>query len=367
VILKAIKAKEGNDAIGAAPAPVVSDVPDSTSDSNSTIPSTIDVQMKESTSDSKNGYGLSWRQNPSESFSDWTIEVIEEDNTLAQPSAAKCAVYHVHRRVLAVGPKKSDYFANIFKSNGSANRSQLRLSKKEAAVFPMALDYIYADTDFDLDTEKAYALYSLGQGLQNASIVQTVTEFYSKWCMTRTNIVEFLKLGQNFQNKTLLEAAVLKCSQEIWFMDVEQASKIDPGLLLRILVIATSMAQNQENREYDSLKFSQMVAISVSHASTVTLTLEIFRSLTNKLVLPTLDPIAAIELLATENTLLSLRRDRQAPVNDLSFHERCVSSIQKDWNVVRKRLSESTELANAMRSIPSIVLYDVLMKTTSSQ
>lgn len=185
--------------------------------------------------------------------------------------------------------------------------------------------------------------------------------------MTKTNIVEFLKLGQNFQNKTLLEAAVLKCAQEIWFMDVEQASNIDPALLLRILVIATSMSQNQDSRNHDSRKFSKMVAISVSHASTVTLTLDIFRSLTNELVLPTLDPVAAIELLATENTLLCLRREEQAPASDNSFHERCVSSIQKDWNVVRKRLLESTELANAMRSIPSIVLYDVLMKATSSQ
>ena len=33
-----------------------------------------------------------------------------------------------------------------------------QLSKKEASVFPLALDYIYADTEFDLDTEKAYAV-----------------------------------------------------------------------------------------------------------------------------------------------------------------------------------------------------------------
>ena len=157
VILKAIKAKENLTT-------KVPDVPISAgstcdSNSNSTIPSTIDVQMKESLSDSKNGYGLSWRQNPSESFSDWTIEVIKEDNTKAQPSpAGVCAVYHVHRRVLAVGPKKSDYFAKLFKEIGSANRTQLRLSNREATVFPMALDYIYANSDFDLDTEKAYAV-----------------------------------------------------------------------------------------------------------------------------------------------------------------------------------------------------------------
>ena len=168
VILKAIKAKESKEAIATAvpPSPVaparaaevVSDVPDNTSDSNSTVPSTIDVQMKDSSSDTKNGSGLSWRQHPSESFSDWTIEVIEEDKSAPTSLAIARSFYHVHRRVLAVGPKKSEYFANIFKSNGAANRSQLRLSKKEAAVFPLALDYIYADIDFDLDTEKAYAV-----------------------------------------------------------------------------------------------------------------------------------------------------------------------------------------------------------------
>ena len=110
-----------------------------------------------------------------------------------------------------------------------------------------------------------------------------------------------------------------------------------------------------------------MVAVSVTHSSAVTLTLEIFRSLTSKLVLPTLEPIAAIELLATENTLLIVgAENREGLTHDPSFHGRCVSAIHKDWDMVRKRLSESTEVANAMKSIPSMVLYDVLMKTTTS-
>lgn len=208
-------------------------------------------------------------------------------------------------------------------------------------------------------------LYSLGERLENASIVQTVTDFYCKWCMTKENVVEFLKLGKSFQNKSLLEAAVLKCSQEIWFMDVESASKIDPGLLLRILVIATTVARNRDTPEYDSLKLSQMVALSVSNATTVTLTLEIFRSLTASMVLPSLEPIAAIKLLATESTLLSVEGSSMA--GDKSLHERCIASVHKNWEMVRKQLSESTELANAMRSISSIVLFDLLMKTTKSQ
>jgi len=373
VILEAIKAKESKDAI-ATKAPtttnavandggsnVVQDAPDGNCDaSNSTIPSTIDIGTKES-SETKNGNVLSWRQNPSESFSDWTIKVVEKD-AMETEKDDHCAIYHVHRRVLAVGPKKSDYFANIFKVNNSDNTTKLQLTKQQAALFPVALDYIYADTDFDIDTEKAYALYSLGERLINASIIKAVVDYYCKWCMTKENIVDFLKLGRSFTNKALLEAAVLKCSQVILFMDIESASKIDPGLLLRILVIATTVAQNQEVPEYDSLKLSQLIAMSVFNRTTITsLTIDIFRSLTDKLVLPSLEPVAAIKLLSTENSLL-----RGEMVGDHFLHERCVSSIYENWSVLFECLSQSNELADAMKSISSKVLFDILMKTKNS-
>lgn len=231
------------------------------------------------------------------------------------------------------------------------------------AQFEITIIQPFSSLTIELFFHLTLQLYSLGERLENESIVQTVADFYSKWCMTKRNVVEFLKLGQTFQNKALLEAAVLKCSQEIWSMDVESACKIDPGLLLRILSIATTTARSEKS-EYDSIKLSRMVAISASHASTVTLTLDIFRSLTSELILPTLEPIAAIELLATENTLLSV--GTVPAIGDNSFHGRCVSSIHKHWDLVRKRLSESPELANAMKSIPSMVLYELLMKTTSS-
>jgi len=182
--------------------------------------------------------------------------------------------------------------------------------------------------------------------------------------MTKDTVVDFLKLGQCFQNKTLLENAVLKCSQEIWNIDVALAEKIDPMLLLRVLMIATTVAQNRTTADFDSLKLSQMVAASVSAATTSTLTLEIFQSLTGSLILPSIDPIAAIKLLATENTLISAGGSHTLAV-DSSFHERCVSSILGNWEMVRKKLSEDTVLSNAMKSVSSMVLFDLLMTKTS--
>ena len=399
-ILEAIKARERKD--GELSTGVqsredcVHDIADSSSSSSNPIPSTIDVKMKD-TADAKNAYGLSWRQHRSESYSDWTIEVVSGGISLP---ITGCNLYHVHRRVLAVGPKKSDYFANIFKFNGFAGQNQLRLSRRQAAVFPMALDFIYADIDLDLDAEKAYAvslakfllkllllppirpqkkqnltliwflsfcslqLYSLGVKLENEAILRTVTDFYSKWCMTKENIVEFIKLGQSFKNEILLEAAILRFSEEIWSIDIETAAKLDPGLLYKVLILV--LAQDQDTAKCMSVHLSQIVAACVSNATRITLTPEIFRSLTDKSLVPSIDPIAAIKLLATENTLLNGTHGSPAAGN-LSLHERCASAIDTNWDTLRQCLEESFELANTMRSISSIVLFDILMKTTNSR
>ena len=194
--------------------------------------------------------------------------------------------------------------------------------------------------------------------------MQTVTDFYSKWCMTKDNVFEFIKLGQSFQNKILLEAAMLKCSQEVWSIDVDLAATIDPAVFHRVLILV--MEQNdQDSSKYDSGRLSQMVAFCVSNATRITLTQEIFRSLTDKSVLPSIEPTAAIKLLATENTLLIGSQGLPSAAGDPSLHERCASAIHKNWDSLKICLGESSELANTMRSISSIVLFDILMKTSS--
>jgi len=360
IILEAIKARERKDGEVSTGVQnkedIVIDIADSSSSSSNTIPSTIDVNMKDK-ADDKNAYGLSWRLHRSESYSDWTIEVVSGD---ISPPIIECTSYHVHRRVLAVGPKKSDYFANIFKLNGFAGQNQLRLSKRQAAVFPMVLDFIYTDIDLDLDAEKAYALYSLGEKLENEAILRSVTDFYSKWCMTKENIFEFIKLGQSFKNEILLEAAILRFSEEIWSIDIETAAELDPGLLYKVLILV--LAQDQDTAKCMSVHLSQIIAACVSSATRITLTPEIFRSLTDKSLVPSIDPIAAIKLLATENTILNGAHESPA-AGDLSLHERCASAIHTNWGTLRQCLEESVELANTMRSISSIVLFDILMKT----
>jgi hypothetical protein len=298
--------------------------------------------------------GLSWRQNPSESFSDWRIEVLQRDTQ-------KKETYHVHRRVLAVGPKRSEYFARLFKKANSSNKSAIELGSVEAKVFPSVLDHMYTDSKMHLDTEKAYALYSLAEHLEITSVLQSVTEFYSKK-MTKGNVVDFLTIAESFRDKTLLQAAVGRCAEEMRSMDQETAAKLKPEILLEVLLKSKTLPRNYK---CGSGHWSQLVAECVNiHSST--LTRDIFQRLTEKENLPYIESTAAIKLLAAENKLLN--GGKTSPLSaDTSLRERCVFSISKNWEDTRAECEMDSALAESMIGISSSVLYEILMQTTGPE
>jgi hypothetical protein len=178
--------------------------------------------------------------------------------------------------------------------------------------------------------------------------------------MNKENIYEFIKLGKSFRDRTLLDAAIQKFAEDIWSIDVKMGAKIDPVSLSQALAF---LQLGPRSSVYDSNRLSQVVAMCVSNATRSTLGGGIFQLLTDKSILPSIEPIAAITLLATENTLLSGQNQGSIPTGDPSLHERCSCSIHENWEIVSKLLEESIELANTMRSISSLVLFDLLMKT----
>jgi BTB/POZ domain len=98
-----------------------------------------------------------WRLAPTESFSDWTIEIrLEEaadsgtppkDNIPGQDDQSETfATYHVHKERLGTGPRSSLYFAKVFRSQfseTSAHKSIITLPKTVAESFPIMLDFVY--------------------------------------------------------------------------------------------------------------------------------------------------------------------------------------------------------------------------------
>lgn len=301
---------------------------------------------------------LSWRQSPSESFSDWTIEVIQTDSF----GKAACIIpYHVHRRVLAVGAKRSEYFAQLFKKDTSTNKSQLKLSKGEASVFPIVLDHMYTQGPLALDAVTAYSLYSLAEQLDIPSVLQAVTDFYRK-SMNTENLLDFIKLGQSFRDKSLFDAAVATCAEEMKFNGFQAYANLDPEIMFHVMARNKTLPRSMK---CGSDRLSQLVAICVSNATRVTLSHETFRLLTDGEMLPCIESTAAIKLLATENTLLNGKQGSPA-FGDQSLHDRCVNSIVEDWDSLRGELDHNFELSNTMKSISSSILFDLLMKSKTS-
>jgi hypothetical protein len=101
---------------------------------------------------------LSWRKNPETSFSDWTLEIAHKTSSNSASGSASVvvvvdAVYHVHKCILAFGPRRSDYFAALFQQQMKENQtniSRIELEEESQAKlvpFFYLLDSIYPDED----------------------------------------------------------------------------------------------------------------------------------------------------------------------------------------------------------------------------
>jgi hypothetical protein len=257
-----------------------------------------------------------------------------------------------------VGPRRSEYFSRLFKKMSASNQNVLELGPLEASFFPLILDHMYADVKLHLNTEKAYVLYRLAEQLEVSSVLLTVTDFYRR-NMSKENVVDYITLAQSLRDKTLLQAAVDKCAEEMRSMNQATAAKLEPGLLLQVLLKSKTLPRNNK---CGSSRLSQLVAECV-HIHSNALTLEVFKRLTDKEYLPYIESIAAIKLLSAENVLLH-RGAAPACVGDISLHERCVFSITKNWEELRAEVEKNSVLAGNLKSISSEVLFDILMKTS---
>jgi BTB/POZ domain len=144
------------------------------------------------------GDHLTWRKG--NSFSDWTIIItVAKDNKTNKDKAAvasdrntKACTFHVHKERLALGPRRSGYFARLLSGNfaeSQENISRIELNEFAAKAFPQFLDYMYmTGQKMEFKTEKATALYSLGKYFDVQRLRHEAKQFILKdlskktWC-----------------------------------------------------------------------------------------------------------------------------------------------------------------------------------------
>ena len=87
---------------------------------------------------------LDWREDPSSTWSDWTIVISRGD------AQGPLRHYHVHRNILAAGPRRCHYFATLFATPTRVSEqvdctSRIALGVDEAENFETLLDFMYSN------------------------------------------------------------------------------------------------------------------------------------------------------------------------------------------------------------------------------
>lgn len=157
---------------------------------------------------------LSWRDDPDETLSDWRIEVNVPD------AARNSKTYHVHKVVIAGGPRKSDYFVRQCRGNGASRlaeaargESKLDLDAEAAEALPAFLDYVYTG-ELQATKENACALFHLAEYTANPSLHAEV-KLYLEESLDYTCAPTYIAHAHLFSQDKLIDAAVEAAAEQL--------------------------------------------------------------------------------------------------------------------------------------------------------
>jgi len=177
-----------------------------------------------------------WRLDPSESHSDYQIEIMSLDE-----EATDCAVhatYRVHRVILSLGLHKSVYFERLFQSQyGESQRrmSRISLAKIAAEAFPEFLDYVYG-VDVAITTKNAVPLDHLAEYFEVDPLRKVTNVFLTSGGMKASAFGTYYQQAKVFRNEKIILIIVQKTLEQPMDMDnTDLFEKTDEEFWFKVL------------------------------------------------------------------------------------------------------------------------------------
>ena len=123
--------------------------------------------------------------------------------------------YHVHRNILAIGERRSGYFANLlhYGIDDGNKCSSLELSSRAVAFFPDLLDYMYSSKAFAISTTNAIPLLFLSQVFQVVSLEASVKTFIDT-DIKLYNFGYYMSDALYFSDETIALKVIDTCEKE---------------------------------------------------------------------------------------------------------------------------------------------------------
>ncbi len=316
---------------------------------------------------------LSWRLDPDESLSDWTLRVSSLNSAplstqIRNPSCsspplynvnAATKTYFVHRTQLAVGPRRSEYFARLFRLHEEkrseetrddiesksdrmsvsniniVNATRIEVLPSAASAFPVMLDYLYSapGSTLDVDTQSAVALRHLASSFGIKSLFHETTEFIKNDLNSDTAPV-YLVEAKIYKNEKVTKAALHAIAKEFKTVKMTALSCLPPDHMVDILQSPYLSFQGKEGKRVDSDALSIKIA-SYCRCRQEDLTLSLLESLINLTIIPS---IAEQESIYFLHLWISLGSNESSVEKQSDVVSRCLA---KAPSLLQKILSHS--------------------------
>jgi hypothetical protein len=197
-----------------------------------------------------------WRLDPSESHSDWTIILHEEEGEVFDllnvssdsHDRIPTTIFHVHKIMLGVGPYKSEYFSQLFRqcapaaaasaggrlhcfSEYETSTSHIYLPPSAIVAFPIMLDFIYGrgctTACAPFQTCNAVEIRFLSTYFDVPTLYSAISEFIQS-DLTTSNCSEYLRNAMVFRDDKLIEDSCATCAKNFDHLTESQVNSLSP-------------------------------------------------------------------------------------------------------------------------------------------
>ncbi|GKY93353.1 hypothetical protein MPSEU_000302900 [Mayamaea pseudoterrestris] len=302
---------------------------DSSDDENAVAASTLETSE-----------ALSWRMDPVESLSDWTIEIVYNPSDASGEnggvsgggsSSSKMDIYHVHKCHLISGSCKSNYFSRLFSEGGRFAESQngtsrIELHELAAKAFPSFLDYMYcSDHHLPLDTENATAYSFLSKYFDMPQLRIKVKAFWKKDVRQKKACEIYYEHAFLLNESKIHRAAAEHCRNYLMSIDTKSRLVHVPRLDFWLKLVEDGCPEHSLPH-WDWYALGTLVA-AFCRLNYSQLDQETFHKLTSEAALPSLSGHAALLLLEAERLLVAPNETTLT-----SLQQRCIDVITSHWN-----------------------------------
>ncbi|CAB9497708.1 nervous system development [Seminavis robusta] len=323
-----------------------------------------------------------WRGDPAETFSDWTIEIVakkvaqgsspssilaaddppdkDDDDSLLFP----VETYHVHKCNLAYGKRKSEYFANLFRSGkkfqeSKSSTSRIALDPLAAQAFPRLLNFVYTERPLEVDTHSATALYFLGEYFGIRTLCQHSKQFFEQ-DISLDNLDTYYEHSIVFQNETIQTVLARFMGNNILEIPPTAPIVLDANPSLWANVVRNFHHLTDEGSK---LHLSKLVAANgTSHLDE--LDMRTLMDLTDERKLPQVHPSVALQLCELEDRLCQNQKmpATSSSQSDLSsIQRRCSVALSETWGEIEID-NTTTAVTSLLQNRKSVFLVDLLIR-----